>query len=298
MPAFTRRSLLAAAGTSFAAPAVLAQPRPPGLVPYTTFAGKQVQLRAFVGTHYALLIEPSRTVDRIVIDRVVSALDRGWEWYRGLIGFVPEAKVTHAGKAIVAETNSNVAHSGQAGFELQPSTMTLLLTEAKRDRYNQASFYLMGLNFWFFSQQLGKIDAFSHGFAHVHRFHCIEGAGLTGAPWDDNFDFDHYRKSIIIDMLTRYLVDPKLSWENTLAANKAPENPHGWVASDLAGAFFHRIRIDHGFEGYRRFWKVMMDAPEAETPRQCAERFVQVARVATGADYRWMMRDQTLALVY
>jgi hypothetical protein len=298
MPGLTRRSLLGAAGASIAAPAVLAQPRPAGLVPYTTFGGDQTQLRPFVGTHFALLIDPSRTVDRMVTDRVLSALDRAWLWYRALIRFVPEAKVTYAGKPLVAEGKGNYAHSGQAGFELQPSTMTLLLTEARRDRYSQASFYLMALNFWFFGQQLGKIDAFSNGFAHVHRFHSIEGSGLTGAPWDDDFDFDHYRKSIIIDMLTRYLADPKLNWENTLAAEKAPDNPHGWVASDLAAAFFHRIRIDHGYAGYRRFWAVMMDAPEAKTPRESAERFVQVARVATGADYRWMMRDQSLNMVY
>jgi hypothetical protein len=41
-----------------------------------------------------------------------------------------------------------------------------------------------------------------------------------------------------------------------------------------------------------------LDAPAAETPKECASRFIQIARAATGEDYRWMFKDQTLQLVY
>ena len=43
---------------------------------------------------------------------------------------------------------------------------------------------------------------------------------------------------------------------------------------------------------------MMVDAPEAKTPKECATRFVQIARAATGEDYRWLFRDQTLSIVY
>ena len=176
--------------------------------------------------------------------------------------------------------------------------MTLLLSEAARDRYNQATFFVMARNFWFYDVPLGKIAAFELGFAHVHRFHSMDGAGLTGAPWDDNLDFDHYRHSIVIDMLNRYVADRTLTWENTLAANKAPDNPNGWGAGELAAGFFHRVCRDHGQAGYRRFWRMMLDAPKAETPKESATRFVQIARLATGADYRGLFKDASLPLVY
>jgi hypothetical protein len=299
MPGLTRRSLLGAATGLIAAGSAAAQGRSPVPVAYTTFAKKSVQLRPFVGRNVALLVDPARSVDRVVTDRVLSAVDRAWDWYRGYFGRAPTAYGTHAGKMTVAEVaDGGSAYTGFAGIELRSDTMTRLLTEAVRDRYNQAPFYFLGNNFWSFDDPLGRIPPFAGGFSHVHRFHCMEALGLTGAPWDENIDFDHYRHSIIIDMLTRYLADRTLTWENTLAANKAPANPHGWVAADLAAAFFHRIRRDHGHAGYRRFWQFMTDAPKAATPRDSAARFVQVARAATGEDYRTLLRDPSLPIVY
>src|SRR6266508_188603 len=299
MPGLTRRSLLGAAASAIAVRSASAQAKPPAPVAYTTFARRSVQLRPFVGRQVALLVDPARSVDRVVSDRVLSALDRAWDWYRGYFGRTPDVYSPHAGKLTVAEVaGGGSGIPGYGGIELHPDTMTRLLTGARTDRYNQAAFFFFGHNFWFFDDSLGRITAFAAGFADVHRFHCMEAIALTGAPWDENIDFDHYRHSIIIDMLTRYLADRTLTWENTLAANKAPPNPHGWVAGDLAAAFYHRIRRDHGHIGYRRFWQLMADAPKAEKPRASAARFVQIARAATGEDYRWLMRDPSLPLVY
>jgi hypothetical protein len=299
MPALTRRSLLGAAASVIAVGSASSQVKPAAPIAYTTYAKQSVQLRPFVGRQVALLVDPARSIDRVVNDRVLSALDRAWDWYRSYFGRTPSFYNPYAGKLTVAEVAAgDSALTGYGGMELHTDTMTQLLTEAKTDRYNQAAFYFFGHNFWFFDNSLGRIAAFTEGFCHVHRFHCMEALALTGAPWDDNVDFDHYRHSIIIDMLTRYLADRTLTWENTLAANKAPANPHGWVAGDLAAAFFHRIRRDHGHAGYRRFWQVMADAPKSEKPRDSAARFVQIARAATGEDYRWLMRDPSLPLVY
>lgn len=299
MLALTRRSMLGAAASVIAVGSASSQVKPAAPILYSTFAKQSVQLRPFVGRQVALLVDPVRSIDPVVSDRVLSALDRAWDWYHGYFGRTPELNNATAGKLTVAEVSAGgSAMSGYGGVEVHRDTMTRLLTEASRDRYNQAAFYFFGHNYWFFDDPLGRIAAFSEGFAHVHRFHCMEALGLTGAPWDENLDFDHYRHSIIIDMLNRYLADRTLTWENTLAANKAPANPHGWVAGDLAAAFYHRIRRDHGHAGYRRLWQLMRDAPKAVTTRDSAARFVQIARAATGEDYRWLMRDPSLPIVY
>ena len=300
MMGLTRRTLLAGLASVSAAPALRAQPRPPAssVVPYRTINGADVQLRAFVGRQTALLIDPARATNPAVTERVLSACDRAWDWYSEYFGVRPKWIQQYAGKVPIAEVANAGLNSGGTGIEIAPSTAGLLLMEAGRDRYNQAPFFLMGRNFWAFEAKLGAIDALEVGFGHVHRFHAMDGARLTGAPWDENLDFDHYRHSILIDMLNRYLADRSLNWQNTLAADKAPNNPNGWGAGELAAAFYHRIRRDHGTAGYNRFWRMMLDAPDAKTPKECATRFVQIARAATGEDYRWLFRDQTLSIVY
>jgi hypothetical protein len=306
MAGATRRSILIGAASLAAAGPTLAQgprqgPRPPAapsLVTYKSFSGGTLQLRAFVGRKTALLIDPARSVERASIDRILDAFDRAWEWYNEFFDVNPGPRDLHLGKVTIAEVADQRLRFSTTGIELLPSSTTLLLNEAARDRYNQSAFYCMGLNYWGCEEQLGKVEAFCYGFAVVHRFHCMEAIGITGAPWDVDLDFDHYRHSILIEHLDKYLADRSLNWQNTLAADKAPANPHGWGAAELAGAFYHRIRRDHGRAGYRRFWKLMLDAPASKTPKDAASRFIQVARVATGQDYRWMFKDQTLQLTF
>jgi hypothetical protein len=298
MTRLTRRSVLVGAASLAAAGPVFAQASRPGLVAYKTINGGNLQLRPFVGRNTALLLDPGRSAEKAVTDRILAAFDRAWDWYVDFFLARPADSKLHAGKATIAEVADQGFEYGATGIELLPSTTTLLLNEAVNDRYNQSAFYCMGLNFWASNKRLGKIEPFLWGFADVHRFHSLEAIGITGAPWDHDLDFDHFRHSILIDMLDRYLADGSLNWQNTLAAGKAPGNPHGWGANELAGAFYHRLRRDHGRAGYRRFWRMMMHAPVAETPKECASRFIQIARAATGEDYRWMFKDQTLQLVY
>jgi serralysin len=176
---------------------------------------------------------------------------------------------------------------GVTGIEISSETMNRLLIEANLDRYNQAVFYELGRNYWFFADQL-PMGVFTTGFAHVHRFYAMEAAGLVGAPWDDNLDFDGFRHAILVELLDRYLADSSLTWQNTLATDKLPRGSPAWMIDGafLAAAFFHRIRRDHGHAGYRRFWQLMATAQKGSTPKDAVTRFVQVARAATGQDYR------------
>ena len=174
--------------------------------------------------------------------------------------------------------------------------MTRLLDEAAGDRYDQAVFYELGRNFWFFDGQLGRIPSLTTGFAIANRFYAMETSGLVGAPWSGSVGFDTFRYSILVELLDRYLSDTTLTWQTTLVQNKAPANPHGWNGNDLAAAFYHKIRADHGDAGYRRFWQLMKGAPHAGSPRDSIARFVQIARAASGKDYRALMKDMSLPL--
>jgi serralysin len=297
--------LLATQGAEISSAFAQAATRP-ALVNYRPMgADKDVQLRPYVGRNIALLLDPERSPDRVVTDRIVSAIDRAWDWYRNMFGRAPTPNRVHAGKSTIAEIakpscgGAACGLLGYTGIELGSDSMNRLILEANLDRYNQAVFYELGRNFWFFADQLATLPegAFTTGFAHVNRFYSMEASGLVGAPWDDNLDFDGLRYAALVDLMDRYLADPKLTWQNTLATGKVPANPHSWISvPHLGGAFFHRIRRDHGYAGYRQFWQLMAKAPKSTTPRDAIVRFVQVAYAATGQDYRDLMRDQTLQL--
>lgn len=306
----SRRALLGIPDSAGFVRVAAAQRINPRLVTYTTFVGKPIQVRAYLGRNIALLLNPGRVTDGELAYNVVDALDAGWDWYRDMFGRAPTPVSTGTveGRSTIAENAQDPAayargRVGQTGIEMGPSTMSRLLIEAAQDRYNQAIFYEFGRNFWFFDAQLGAIPApvvggvFTTGFATVNRFYAMEAKGLAGAPWDDAIDFDRFRYLSLIDTVDRYLADPKLNWQNTVAVNRAAAPPHDWIEGyHLAAGFFHRIRRDHGFAGYRRFWQLMAKAPKAATPRDVVINFVRIAHAATGQDYRELMRDRSLPL--
>src|SRR6185369_17245029 len=198
MTDLTRRSVLLGAATLAAAGPAFAQGPQQDVVNYQTINGSALQLRLFAGRRTALLIDPKRPVDRVAVARILEAFDRAWGWYADFYRAMPATKKDYAGRVPVAEVADQGFAWGATGVEILPSSTTLLLNGAMRDRYNQATFYCMGLNFWAFGKQLGKIDAFSWGFGEVNRFYAMAAAGITGAPWDVDLDFDHYRHSILI----------------------------------------------------------------------------------------------------
>jgi hypothetical protein len=172
MAGITRRCLVGVAASTVVVRSAVAQAGRPPPVTYQTMNRVSMQLRPFVGRNMALLIDPARPTDPVAIDRILAAFDRAWDWYRGYFGRAPAPYKSHASKTTVAEvaTGGGIL-DGSAGIELAPSTVTLLLTEAARDRYNQATFFVMGRNFWFYDGPFRPMSAFRHGFAHVHRFH-------------------------------------------------------------------------------------------------------------------------------
>jgi hypothetical protein len=311
MNALPRHALIGLAACLLAANghAVRAQvPERPAPIFYKPWnGGEDIQLRPFVGRNIALLLDAERAPDPAVMDRIVSAIDRAWDWCRNMLGRAPTQYYLHAGKSTIAEIEklscgdgaAACGQLGRTGIEIGRGSMNRLILEAYLDRYNQAVFYELGRNFWFYGDQLATLPegGFTTGFAHVNRFYAMEASGIVGAPWDDKLDFDGLRYAALVDLMDRYIADPKLTWQNTLAIGKVPANPHSWIsAPHLGAAFFHRIRRDHGYAGYRQFWHLMAKAPKSATPRDAIVRFVQVAYAATGQDYRDLMRDPALPL--
>jgi hypothetical protein len=178
----TRRTFFSSAATFAFVPPALGQSSRSELVAYQTFSKKQLQLRPFVGRNVVLLLAPERQPAQIVIDRVLSAADRGWDWYKDMFGRAPTPSSMHEGKATIAEVpdtcGAGCGLMGFTGIEMLPKYADLMLDQAVHDRYNQLMFYEFGRNFFFFREPLGRLDAFITGFAHVNRFYCMDAIGV------------------------------------------------------------------------------------------------------------------------
>jgi hypothetical protein len=172
----------------------------------------------------------------------------------------------------------------------------MLVKQAARDCADPTVFYELGRNFFFCYDQTESKSNYklSGGFAHVNRFYSIDGAGPVGGRWmvgtPEEQDYDEYRYDMLIDLLKRYLADPKLNWQNTIGAGKMPPNPYKWgfQTNCVMAAFFNLIRRDHGMEGYRQFWRMLAGAAPAKDLRQrwnvtCRSRVRWSARITANS---------------
>lgn len=277
---------------------------PPQKVDYQPFIDSETSrdLLLCPGKHIALLLSPRPARDLLATAQVVPATDRAYSVYRAFTGREPIPFRAALGRASIAEMpdgetcGAGCGYLGLTGIEIASTWVDLLLDQVwTKNEYDQVVFYELGRNFWFYGDQLGTIDPFVTGFAIVGRFVSMREAGLKGAPFGD-LPFNTFRRVIVEEMLQTYLSDEGLTWRNTLAVGQGPPNPYGFGASDLAAAMFWQIYKDDGLRGFRRFFTRLEALSQATTPEGAIDNFVRAAYAATGKDYRYLFKDESLKL--
>jgi serralysin len=278
--------------------------RPGEPVTYNTFQGQSLQLVPWFGKSVVVLTLDG-TLDPAVMADLVSAVNRAYFVYRQFTRQSPEAlsSTVLEGRAIVAEVpdgatcGAGCGFLGLTGIELTATTFGDLYDGIRlHGQYDQAVFYELGRNFWFYRDQLGALDPFVTGFAIANRFVSMERAHLDGGLFG-TLPFDEFKSSILTDLLDDYLADPSLDWRNTLLLNVGPPNLHHWGAADLAGAMMYRIYAENGFAKYRAFWTKMAELPLATSPESAVQNFVLAAFAATGKDYGYLFKAEFAATV-
>ncbi len=273
--------------------------RPGEPVTYNTFQGQSLQLVPWFGKSVLVLTLDGSLDPRGMAD-LVSGVNRAYFVYRQFTGQTPAPLSTTFldGRATVAEVpdgatcGAGCGFLGFTGIELTATTFGALYEGIRLHRqYDQAVFYELGRNFWFYQKQLGALDPFVTGFAIANRFVSMERAHLEGGPFG-TLPFDEFKRSILTDLLDDYLADPSLDWRNTLLLNVGPPNTHGWGAADLAGAMMYRIYSEHGFAKYRAFWAELAGLPLATSPESAVQNFVLAAFAATGEDYGYLFKAE------
>jgi len=265
-------------------------------VQYTSFQNDTYSLYPWYGEKIVLLTR-SGSLDLAAMQAIVAALDAAYGVYQTITGREPNiwGPTFLNGRSTIAEIpDGHTCGAGCGllaftGIELDSTRFAGLYNGyVQHGQYDQAPFYELGRNFWFYGSQLGALDPFVTGFAIANRFISMEVAGLAGGPFNQTLAFQTFKESIVFDLLNSYLADPTLNWENTLNVNQAPANPFGWSANDLAGAMFYRLFYENGIADYHVFFAVLASLPPASSPIDAVNNFIEAARLATGRDYTYL----------
>jgi serralysin len=255
-------------------------------------------LTPWEGAHVAVLTGPTANggaYDPLIMTRIVEALDASYEVYAQFTGATPTPYITFNGKLSIAELPDNPSYNfaahgylGLTGIEIQQTYFDALYRSAQTNQYDQALFYELGRNFWFYQAQLGAADPFVTGFAIANRFISMDVAGLEGGPFNGTVPFDVFKADTLETLNANFFGNPDYTLANTLEADTAPANSFGAGAADFAGSLLYRVFDDFGLSGYTAFYEVLKSLPAANTPAEAVANFIKAASEATGIDYSFL----------
>jgi hypothetical protein len=242
---------------------------PGSAVSYTSYDDDVLTLFPWTGRHVALLTA-SNALDGNIIERILAGLDAAYETYALITGRSPAPFKLYSGLATIAQVPTAyhggaaaIGFIGATGIEITPEPFDALYSGvASSGVFDQALFYELGRNFWFYGDQLGKDSPFVTGFAIVNRFISMEQAGLIGGPFG-SIPFVEFRTSILEDLAQTFFSGTTYTLGNTLGANSGVPNNHNWGAADLAAALLYQVYEDFGFAAYSRFYRVLGTLPIA-----------------------------------
>jgi serralysin len=267
--------------------AYTAQRLPP--VAYTAFDGHTETLTPWQGRHVSVLVEPGVKRNPQVMSKLVSALDRAWNYYASTTGRVPAVGHSMNGRADLAEVSSTCGagctYLGAAGTEMLSSYFESMYQEiAKHDLYDQIPFYELGRSFWFWSPQLEfhapDQDPVVTGFAVWMRFRSMTAAHVQGAPFNGT-PFTTFASQVAA-LASQYEADPSLTFAETLAQDKSPGMYGG---TDFWASLMMQLAQRHGGQKFvKRFLQHAGELPVASSTTGAVTNWVQDANYAACTD--------------
>ena len=283
-----------------------------GSTTYTSFYdGAQYTLNVWTGKHIALQIPTNAVVNQTVMDNLLRAFDKGWEYYASITGRQPAAYKTFNS----LDTVSVITKTGGAGFGVLGATGIEILPDffgsnlqgdfpsaegfydamSARNELTQIVFYELGRNFWFYGPQLGGSDnpngdqtdwGFATGYAVVNRYYAMQTTGFTVNAGDAA-----YHNQTLPQIAMTYFSTAGATGQNTLGAKTGIVNPTGYSGSaDLAAGLYRMLREHVGPSDYAMFWRTLPSAPTVSTPAGAFTNFTNVAQSASALDFSFLFK--------
>jgi serralysin len=258
-------------------------------VSYTAIDGHTEVLVPWQGRNVSVLVQPDVSRDSVVMAKLVTALDRAWDYYAATAGHLPASAHSLNGRDEIAEVSTTCGagctYIGATGTEiLIPYFESMYQQLADDGLYDQIPFYELGRSFWFWSAQLAfhppDQDPVVTGFAVLMRFQSMAAAGVNGGPFNGT-PFATF-KSQVAALAGVYEADPSLTFAETLAQSKSPG---AYGGTDFWASLMMQLAQRHGGEDFiKRFWRKVDTLPAASSTAGAVANWEKGASYAACVD--------------
>jgi alpha-N-acetylglucosaminidase len=274
---------------------------------YTSFQGEKVIRFAWLGRNVAIQTV-RQDLDPKVMKGLCDTFDKVYDFYRDATQREPAKVKLFQGHTTITEIEktcgAGCGNIGATGIEIMPGNFEELYDGfRKHGEIDQVLPYEFGRNFWFYSLQLAPLrgayaDSIITGYAVFMRFMALDEAGAKLGPFS-NRSGKRFREEVET-LVDRYVADPSLNLDNTLAQGRGPANRMNLGSTDLFASFCFRLCRDHGGANYAaKLWQAVEKRPRARTTQDGIDNFVIAASTAAGEDlaplfsktWRWTVSD-------
>ncbi|TVR14485.1 MAG: DUF2341 domain-containing protein, partial [Planctomycetota bacterium] len=214
---------------------------------------------------HVVVLSRSDDLQAAAVQQLLDGLDAGWAYYASVTDRQPDAFFTYDGSPTIAEVpngstcGAGCGYLGASGIELTADTFaTLYNGVANSNVFDQAVFYEMGRNFWFYGDPLNYHDSddqwvVATGYAVFMRFMSMQAAGVIGGPFNGHSFADF--KEEVRGLIDTYLADEDADWESTLRQGLGVSNSMGLGGTDLFASFLFRLTDMYGTDMVERIWQ-------------------------------------------
>ncbi|TMK39111.1 MAG: hypothetical protein E6G56_12060 [Actinobacteria bacterium] len=240
------------------------------------------------GRYVAVLVDPSVPRDPRVMQKMVSAFDRAWQYYRTTTGGTPKPVYSLHGRDEVAEVpagttcGAGCTYPGETGTEFDAHYFEDAYQQlAQHGLHSQIAFYEFGRSFWFWDRQLKfhapDQDPVVTGFAVWMRFRSMDAAGVPGAPFkmgsisDPGTPFETFRAQVVA-LAGEYEASSQ-TFAQTLAMNRSPGMYGG---TDFWASLMMQVAQAEGDQNFvSRFWHHAGSLPKARSTTQAVTNWIK-----------------------
>lgn len=274
------------------------------MVEYETINGDITHLYPYDGKYVSLLLL-NNNYDEVIIEEILNTFDSAYKLFKEVTGRDPHlSKQQRNGRLTLAEIGDHLmpegagahADTGVTGIEMRSYVFSNLYNGVQENsKYDQALFYELGRNFWFYSSEISASRDFPSANSQNANNHFVVGTGYAifmrhwlmnklGLKGTFNGGSLTDLEKEIKGLLTTYVWDEQYSFENTVVLNLSTSTTKS--GADMFASFLFALAEQYGDEFIHKLWKEIENGKNAAKKYSSTDNFIVAASKAANKDLR------------
>lgn len=272
-------------------------------VKYETINKDVTYLYPYDGRNISILLQ-NNNYDEEVMKSLLKAFDNAYDEFENITGRKPaSSKQERNGLLIIAEPEAkflpNVgahAYTSKAGIEMSSAVFLSLYNGVRENNtFEQAVFYELGRNFWFYTRQIGARKDFTipnspssnngfivgTGYAIFMRHWIMNKIGVNGRF--NGGSLSNMERSIK-DLITEYISEDSYTFNNTVVLNRSTRSDRS--GADMFASFLFSLSDTYGDSFVTKLWKEVENGKNATSKYSSTDNFIVAASKAANKDLR------------